>query len=297
MSLLFYPVHLFFEYKRKKSRKKPPYKGTHMIVPRGRKSGVDTYIYSPANKPERTVPVVFNVHGGAWLAGDSLSMDEQSQRLADRCGCFVVHIGYKLCDEKPFPYQQEEVADTVSYFFNHAADYNIDINRSTLIGYSAGAHICAGAAVLLRDRGVVLNSQFLCYPFLNFVGFRLQDYAPDNRLAPVIQHFMEKMFFSEINADNIITSPGNAKPADLENLAPCELIACGPDVLLPHAKQYYEKLKTAGVPCELRIYEKAEHGFLENQSPESGTVQAGYMNECETYIAERLNYHWNGANI
>ena len=51
---------------------------------------------------------------------------------------------------------------------------------AALAGYSAGGHIAAGAAMLLRDRGVKLTAQVLGYPFLNFVGFDFAAYGKEN---------------------------------------------------------------------------------------------------------------------
>lgn len=296
MKKLYYPIHLILSSKRKKSIKKPPYKGERFTVPRNGKAGVDTCIYIPEKNQKDRMPVIFNVHGGAWLAGDVFSMDDQSRRLAERLGCVFVHIGYKLCDEEPFPYQQHEVVDTVKYFAKNSEKYNIDTEKMSLLGYSAGGHICAGAAILLRDDGIKIRSQILCYPFLNFVGFRLSDFAPKNKLAPKIQKIMENIFFEKVPMTDTVVSPGNAPCDKLTGLPECVIIGCGPDVLLPHSKEYETKLKAAGVPVCLEIYEKAEHGFLETQSPDSGTEQSRYMNECETFICNKLREQWGIEN-
>ena len=49
-------------------------------------------------------------------------------------------------DEQPFPYVQNEVADIVQYFSDRAEEFGLDTRKFNVIGYSAGAHICAGAA-------------------------------------------------------------------------------------------------------------------------------------------------------
>ena len=89
------------------------------MVPRTNDAPVMTYLHRPACGGEN-LPVVFNVHGGAWVGGDALLLDTQSQEMADRLGCFVVNINYIKADVKPFPYAQYEVRDTVLYFVRHA---------------------------------------------------------------------------------------------------------------------------------------------------------------------------------
>lgn len=135
-------------------------------MPRENAKPVMTYLYRPAGSGEN-LPVVFNVHGGAWVGGDALLLDTQSREMADRLGCLVVNINYVKADVKPFPYAQYEIRDTVRYFADHAKEYNLDAQRFAVMGYSAGGHLSACAAQLLQQDGIRLSCQVLCYPFLN----------------------------------------------------------------------------------------------------------------------------------
>ncbi len=144
-----------------------PTKGKKFMVPRAGAAPVMTYLYHPAAVGEN-LPVVFNVHGGAWVGGDALLLDTQSQEMADRLGAMVVNINYIKADVKPFPYAQYEVRDTVRYFAEHFAEYGMDPGRFALMGYSAGGHLCACAAQLLKADNISISCQVLCYPFLDF---------------------------------------------------------------------------------------------------------------------------------
>ena len=116
-------------------------KGEKLMVPRTDAAPVMTYLHRPTCGGEN-LPVVFNVHGGAWVGGDALLLDTQSQEMANRLGAMVVNINYIKADVKPFPYAQYEVRDTVLYFVRHAQEYGIDISKLALMGYSAGGHLC-----------------------------------------------------------------------------------------------------------------------------------------------------------
>ena len=96
-------------------------KGQQFLVPRENAKPVMTYLYRPVSGGEN-LPVVFNVHGGAWVGGDALLLDTQSQEMADRLGALVVNINYVKADVKPFPYAQYEIRDTVRYFADHAKE-------------------------------------------------------------------------------------------------------------------------------------------------------------------------------
>ena len=136
---------------RKKIRKKGPWVGKQFWVQREGKKPVETFLYEPKVKKYSPMPVMFNIHGGAWVGSDATAIDVQSQKMADTLSAFVVNINYKKVDEEAFPYCQQEVVDVVHYFYDHAAEYQLDTTKFNLIGYSAGGHICAGAAIMLKN--------------------------------------------------------------------------------------------------------------------------------------------------
>ncbi|MBQ6164966.1 MAG: alpha/beta hydrolase [Clostridia bacterium] len=270
----YFPVHLYLKNVRRKQHNRGPYEGKIFIVPRGKEKGVRVRLYRPVSDSGRTLPVLFNVHGGGWIFGDAEGVDLQSQYLANHLDCFVVNIDYLMADEKPFPYQQTEIADTVEYFISHCRTYHIDPDRIALMGYSAGGHLCAGAAILLRERGVRLCTQVLCYPFLNFIGFDYAKYGGySEKIAPAFNRAIDRIFFENEPKDSLLVSPGNAEAYELRGLAPAVIITCGAgDPLLPQGEEYAWKLTGAGVKNVYKEYEKAVHGFMEHNFPDDPAV-------------------------
>ena len=271
MSILAFPVHLAVRQIRKRDHNKGPYYGYEVMVPRVRDQSVQTRLYRPVGCSLPVLPVLFNVHGGSWLFGDCESLDQQSQYLANHYGCLVVNINYLRIDEKPFPYQQQQVADAVEYFMKRPEIYRLDPERAVLMGYSAGGHISAGAALLLRDRGVKLKHQVLCYPFLNFIGFDFNSFTGKTGLmAKGINAYGWRVPFTKMAKDTLLLSPANAEPEQLKGLAPAVIVTCGVgDPLKPQGELYAEKLKAAGVPVAYKEYKEAIHGFLENNFPDT----------------------------
>ena len=271
MNPLAFPVHLAVKHIRKRDHNRGPYLGYEVFVPRENEKSVQTRLYRPVNCSVPVLPVLFNVHGGSWLFGDCESLDQQSQYLANRYGCLVVNINYLRVDEKPFPYQQHQVADAVEYFLNNAETYHLDPAHAVLMGYSAGGHISAGAALLLRDRGVQLRRQVLCYPFLNFIGFDFNSFTGMKGLmAKGVNAYGWTVPFTQMPKESLLLSPANADPEQLKGLAPAVIVTCGAgDPLKPQGEQYAEKLKAAGVPVAYKEYKEAIHGFLENNFPDT----------------------------
>ena len=140
----------------KKQRKKfqeLPINGEHFIVPRNTLKGVEIILYHPQKTEMKSLPVLFNLHGGAWVSGDAALMDSFCRLIADNLPAVIVNINYTKIDEQPFPYQQVELCDTVLYFAGNADQYDIDKTKFAIGGYSAGAHIAAGAAIRLKELG------------------------------------------------------------------------------------------------------------------------------------------------
>ena len=266
MQPYFFPARLYLARRRRKDHNPGPYLGEAFSVPRNGLPDVRVRLYRPAGSEDGALPALFNVHGGGWIFGDAEGLDLQSQYLANHLHCFVVNVDYRLLDEHPFPYPQTEVADTVTWFLAHAQEYRFDPARAALMGYSAGGHIVAGAAMLLRERGVKLTAQVLGYPFLDFVGFDFAAYGNIKGTAgKLFNRFTKAVFFEKMPMDCALLSPAHADADALKGLAPAVIIGCGKnDPLLPQAEAYAEKLKEAGVPAVYREYTEAEHGFLEH---------------------------------
>ena len=271
-------------------------KGQKFMVPRENAKPIMTYLYRPAGGGEN-LPVVFNVHGGAWVGGDALLLDTQSQEMADRLGAMVVNINYVKADVKPFPYAQYEIRDTVRYFSDHAEEYKIDVNRFAVMGYSAGGHLSACAVQLLQQDGIHLSCQVLCYPFLDFT-FQGET---DNEIKDTIAGLdgLNKLFFPNLKANDPLVSPGLIPEQRLKELPSAIIVTCGQDALKSHADRYAVRLKEAGVRVQLLDYSDSVHGFLECNYPETedsneakSTAQKALCDQCEKDIAQMLCEIW-----
>lgn len=298
MRLKYWLLHQAMQHGRNKVKKRGPLMGQRFMLPRSGEKSVETFLYRPEKAISEPLPALFNVHGGAWVGGDATALDSQSQYLADRLGCFVVNINYTKLDVEPFPYPQQEIRDTVLYFRDHAKEYGIDITRFSLIGYSAGGHLCAGTAILLRDADFQLNSQFLCYPFLDFTNFGMEGMGMEQGEAKKTDKLMEGLFFPKLDKASALLSPAAAPEEKLKGMAAAEIITCGEDELFSQSVQYEEHLAKAGVEVLRKDFHGSIHGFLEVNFPETeengakSPEQEAFMKEAVEYIRQRAFYHW-----
>ncbi len=209
--------------------------GEHFYVPREGKEAVDVNVYLPAERGDAPAPVLFNIHGGAFLAGDADTLDSQCVRLSKIGGCAVVCVNYKLAKGGyTIDYALEEVVDTVKYFREHASDYGIDPERVILLGYSAGGYYAMAAAIDLKSEGIDVAAQVICYGFLKDAAERYAALSEDAQ----------------------------------KTIAPALFILAGDEPIGGSSLQYEQALRANGVKTEVKVYEGALHGFIEENNPE-----------------------------
>jgi acetyl esterase len=261
--------------------------GQRFVIPRLGKEGIKTILYCPVTKEETDkLPVLINMHGGAWIGGDAVLMESFCQMIANEVPAVVANINYKKADEAPFPYAMEEVVDAVKYFVEQADGYGIDPNRIAVGGHSAGAQLAAGAAIKLKEDGIKLACQMLVYPCTDMVIDKDQ---PED-ISNLLRHF-----FPNGGNDHRYISPLRAKDEELSGLCPAIFIECGLDDLKPMGIAYAKRLIDVAVPVKIKEYPKALHGFLEVNRPDypsgderQNPEQESYCKDCEKYLVQEL---------
>lgn len=203
--------------------------GRRMQIPREGAEAAEVNLYLPELKQKRN-PVVFMLHGGQFVDGDADQIDSFCDRMKDLWDAVIISINYAKLDAHKIPYQQEEIRDVVLYFGIHAEEYDIDIHRSVLMGFSAGAYYCVGAASLLEEKGLKTSGIVMCSPFIDdtLIRFCQAGIHPE----PVM----------------IITAEKESMQERLDT--------------------YKEYLEKAGTDAEFKVYEGVTEGFLEHNNPE-----------------------------
>ncbi|GGY19150.1 hypothetical protein GCM10008098_09230 [Rhodanobacter panaciterrae] len=88
-------------------------------------------------------PVIFMVHGGAWMFGDKDSSGVVSNKVAHwlPAGYIVMSTNYRLSPSANPVEQADDVARALAFAQSHANRWGADPARFVLIGHSAGAHL------------------------------------------------------------------------------------------------------------------------------------------------------------
>ena len=108
-------------------------------------NSLNLFIPEEANE----VPLLFQVHGGGWRAGDKSSSTNTLVSLFGRLGWAVASVNYRLSPDVKHPTHIQDVARSFAWVYENATRYGIDRERIVIIGPSAGAHL---VSLLALDR-------------------------------------------------------------------------------------------------------------------------------------------------
>lgn len=88
------------------------------------------------------LPVIFWVHGGAFLGGDKSDITEYAVQIASK-GFIVVNINYELAPSATYPTPLYQINEAYRFIEKNAEKYGMDMNRLYFAGDSAGAQIAS----------------------------------------------------------------------------------------------------------------------------------------------------------
>lgn len=270
--------------------------GKLLEIPRVDESPVKVLLNYPTQKTEEPLPVFLNMHGGAFIEGDALTMDSYCQKLADRLGILVVNVNYKLFPEKAFPYQIEEIEAVKEYLILHQDEMGIDGKRIGLGGFSAGATLSLGVVIKSIQEGTGgYRCCVLGYPMTSAL---MEDQDKDSDFPVGNEEMVQAMnLFTNGEEKNPRVSARYAEKEILEQMKGVVIFSCGKDSLGKQGKEFAEKLVSYGVPVFFKEYKEAYHGFLEvnrpdyfPEDPRKNEEQLGFTKDAEELIISGLKY-------
>ncbi|WP_293787166.1 alpha/beta hydrolase [uncultured Pedobacter sp.] len=98
-------------------------------------------VISP-KKPQKLRPAVLFVFGGGWRSGNRAQNIPLAQKMAQN-GYVAITTDYRLSTHAQFPAAVYDLKNTVRWIKANAAQFNIDTNKITVAGFSAGGQLAA----------------------------------------------------------------------------------------------------------------------------------------------------------
>ncbi len=89
---------------------------------------------------DASAPTLVWIHGGYWQRGDKSIYSFLATPFV-QAGANVVVVGYDLCPTVGMTHISEELREAITYIWQEAATLQINRNRITVMGHSAGGHL------------------------------------------------------------------------------------------------------------------------------------------------------------
>jgi acetyl esterase len=203
------------------------------------------------------------MHGGGFMQGSLNSWNHFLRDLVRQSGVAVMSVDYRLSPEYKFPVAFDETVAMVRLMSKSGADQGIDPRRLAVGGDSAGANLALAATLALRDAGeALLSFQLLIYGVYS-AAVESPSWQRFGRGAGLSQTqfrwILETYLENPQQAGDWRVAP---LLAELKGLPPAHLIVGSLDPLLDDSNNLHAKLKQAGVPANLTIYQGINHGFI-----------------------------------
>jgi acetyl esterase/lipase len=225
---------------------------------------VPVRVYRP-NDQKGKLPALYWIHGGGYVMGDVEQDDRLMKQMVKRVGCVIASVEYRLAPENPFPAPVEDCYAGLKWFCTHAGELQIEPSRIAIGGASGGGGLCAGLALMVRDRAEVkVCFQLLIYPMTDDRNVTAASYAitdprmwnrESNRLA------WKAYLGRDGGGPDVSPYAAATRATDLTNLPPAYIPTGELDLFVDENIEYAQRLIQAGVPTELHVYPGAFHGF------------------------------------
>jgi acetyl esterase/lipase len=236
-------------------------------------SGVEVRLHRPA--ATGIGPALLWIHGGGYVIGDAAQDDVLCRRFARELGCTVAAVNYRLAPEHPYPAPVEDCYAALSWLVGLPS---VDPTRVAIGGASAGGGLAAALALHTRDRDEIpLSAQLLVYPMLDDRTVQRSDLDnPGHRLwNQSSNRFGWRAYLGD--ADPEVAVP--ARREDLSGLPPAWIGVGTLDLFHDEDLAYAERLRKAGVQCEVMVVKGAFHGF-DGIAPKAHVSRSFFESQC-----------------
>jgi acetyl esterase/lipase len=213
----------------------------------------------PASGEGKVPTTVIVFPGGGY---SHLSFDNEGTNVAawlNRLGITAFVLKYRLGPKYHHPIELGDAQRAIRYVRAHAAEYEYDANRIGVWGFSAGGHLAATAGTHFdagkpdaADPIERLSSRpdfmILAYPVITFVEPYVHTGSRDSLLGE--------------NPDPALVALLSDETQVTAQTPPTFLFHTSEDATVPvqNSVMFYLALRKAGVPAEMHIFEKGQHG-------------------------------------
>lgn len=239
-------------------------------------------------KKDEKKPVVIICPGGGYLGTSDREAEPVAMRFAAQGyhACVLRYNTYfsewvsdfnnlpKGNEKSIYPGPLFDLAKAMMIIKENAEEWLVDINRISICGFSAGAHLAASMGVHWQDD--LLNEKFgadseTFKPNLLILGYPLLDYEAMKEKLEISPDQILKDFFETSN--KAVFGKSNPRDEEIEKLSPVNYVTINTPptfiwhtandgmVYVENSLNFATQLSKNKVPYELHIFENGPHGL------------------------------------
>lgn len=234
-------------------------------------------IYRPNNQDK--LPFIIFFHGGWFNAGNLETHDTSLRQLANLAQTVIIAVDYRLAPEYPFPAGLNDCEFAVKWIIKNAFFLNLNPNKITIAGDSAGGAL---AATITRKFRKIVIAQLLIYPVTdNSLQTSSWKEFQDGPLLDLKGGIQAWDWYLPNSADQNNPDAVPIFADDLKKLPATFVAVAQYDPLKDEGILYAEKLKANSISVNLKLYKGMPHGFFQ---------MGGFIDDTEILMKDMAEF-------
>ena len=208
--------------------------------------GIPVRIYYP--NAAKKLDVIYNIHGGALVAGDIETHENISRKIANATNSIVISLDYRKAPENPFPKSLDDVVTVYKWIIKNQQTISSKAKEMSIVSDSGGCLLAAALQIEVKQKNIDGKIKKVIY--IN-PAFDLRN--PGQGFYGIVTNW----YLSGVNPNNELVSPILAK--DFSVFSPCLIVVNEKDILLSQGVDFSTKLNAAKIKNELITIHGEDH--------------------------------------
>ena len=242
-------------------------------------AGISCLQLTPANWSIDSGLCIQYAYGGGYVSGSTYEDLIITAPLAQRTTARIVMVDYRLSPEHPYPEPQQDMQQVYPALLEQYG-----ATRLAISGESAGGNQAVALLQHIRDSDLDMpRCAALFSPWVDLSNQGDSHIFNDNR-DPSLDNASVDIAAKWHAGGHPLDDPGISPIyGDVSGLPPCIITTGSCDLLLSQCLRLAKKLRSAGVECDLRVWEGLWHVFEFYPIPEA--------EQSISEVAEFINAH------